>query len=128
MAAIVQLVARAVFAPAPVRILNGDEPVCSLANFRGAMIDAAGIERAERGPGAVNIIQAPTSIPTSILQLRAEQILDPTGKRFTVSWRLTELGKHRDTTGRNIFRRRIDQRSMVSVWDIVEIVENVVDV
>src|SRR5262249_7728359 len=93
-AAIVELVARAVFTPAPVRILDGNEPVFGPADFSGAMLLAAGIERTKRGPGAIDIVQTPAPIPTSIPELRAKQITDAARQRFTVFRRFAELRQH----------------------------------
>src|SRR4051812_30723524 len=78
-AAIVELVARTILAPAAIGVLNGHEPAGRLAEFRPLLIEARGTERAQHGPGAVDVVHAPTAEPASIGKLRGAQIIDGAG-------------------------------------------------
>src|SRR5262249_34701694 len=64
--AVIKLVARAILAPAAVRVLNLEEPADRLAEFRRGVIDAGHIERAQHRPGAINVIHAPAAVPAYI--------------------------------------------------------------
>src|SRR4029077_8384103 len=65
-AAIVQLVARSVLAPAAVLILDRSEPLYRPAKHRRLSVHARGVERAQHRPGAVDVIHAPTAVPAPV--------------------------------------------------------------
>src|SRR5262249_36495896 len=69
-AAVIELIARAILAPAAVAILDPDEPRYGPADFGRGMVDASGIQRAQNRPGAIDVIHAPAAIPASLFHLR----------------------------------------------------------
>src|SRR5271165_342051 len=75
-AAVIELVARAILAPAAVRVLYPQEPSDRLAEFGGGVVETDGIERAQDGPGAVDVIHAPAAEPAPIRHLRAAQVFE----------------------------------------------------
>src|SRR4051812_13970352 len=77
--AIIELVARAVFAPAAILVLNTREPVDRLADFRGTMVDAGSVKRDQHRPGAVDVVHAPAPVPASFRVLGPSQIIEGLG-------------------------------------------------
>src|SRR5690242_16056170 len=73
-ALVIESVAGGIFTPAAIPILNRDQPRHRLAHRRVLMVDARSIERAERRPGAVDVIHAPSAVPGSLVELGPAQI------------------------------------------------------
>src|SRR5579862_9279029 len=126
MAAVVELVTRAVLAPAAVRILDRYQPFRPLGDLRRRMIDAAGIERAERRPGAINVIEPPAPVPTAVRQLRVAQKGEAAGNSLCVCF--AKLRQHREATRGDVFGRWVEQGAMIGERNVVEVVIDVVDV
>src|SRR6516225_9787561 len=73
---VIELVARPVFSPAAVGILDLDEPSHGFAKLARALVDPGGIERAQDGPGAVDVVHAPAAVPAAVLHLGPAQIVE----------------------------------------------------
>src|SRR5215468_6250993 len=68
-AAVGELIARSVLAPAAVRVLDRDQPFDRAANLGRRALDAGDIERTQHGPGAVDVVGAPAAEPAAVLLL-----------------------------------------------------------
>src|SRR5947208_2762600 len=75
-AAVVELVAGTVLAPAAVGILNTREPRDRLAQFRRAVLHPGSVERTQHRPGAVDVVHSPAPVPAAFGVLCAPQIVD----------------------------------------------------
>ena len=73
---VVELVARAVLAPAAVGVLDRFSQATALLQRRIGMIDPGGVERAEHRPGAVDVIDAPAAEPAAVRFLLFQQVID----------------------------------------------------
>ncbi len=127
-AAVFELVARRVLAPAAVGVLDRDQPVDGLADRHGGRVVPGGVQRAQCRPGAVDVIHAPAAVPAAVLLLVGEQVVDGPGERRAGLLGLAELGQHRDAARRDVGGRRIEQRAVVGERDVVEVVVGVVGV
>src|SRR5438552_15746799 len=68
-ALIVESVTGGILAPAPVLILNRDQPGHGLAKPGVLMVDPSDVERAQRRPRAVIVVHHPAALPRSLLTL-----------------------------------------------------------
>ena len=125
--AIVELVAGAVLAPAAIRILDRDQPICSLAHARPRPVEARGAQRAERRPGAVDVVHAPTAEPVAVGHLVALEIVDA-GTHDGGVRRLAELGQHADAARADVRGRRIEQRAVIGEGNVVEVMIDIVGI
>ena len=91
-------------------------------------IEPGGIQRAEAGPGAVDVVQAPAAVPRAIRQLRACADRRCHGDRAPALVVRRKLRQHRDAARRDIFGRRIEQRAVIGERDVVEIAVVVVGI
>ncbi len=123
---IVELVARPVFAPAAVAVLDLHQPGDRLAELGRGVVESGGIERAQHGPGAVDVVHAPAAIPAAVAELRLAQVVDRL--RDGLAFGFAELREHGDAARGDILGRRIEQSAVVGERDVVEIVEFVVGV
>ena len=126
-AAVVELVAGAVLAPAAILVLDRDQPVGGLGDTRPRAVEAGGAERAERRPRAVDVVHAPAAEPAAVRHLLALEIVDA-GAHDGTRRRLAELGQHADAAGADIRGRRIEQRAMIGERNVVEIVIDIVGI
>src|SRR5262249_56303882 len=76
--AVFEPVARAVFAPAAIGILDLDEPRRRPTKFGRSVVNANSVQRTQHRPSSVDIIHAPAAIPTSLLFFPAPPIIQPT--------------------------------------------------
>src|SRR5262245_63655156 len=83
-AAIIELVARAVLAPAAVAVLDPGEPSPRLAKLGRGMIDAGDVERAQHRPGAVDVVHAPAAVPAALGVLGAAQVIERAPNRLAL--------------------------------------------
>src|SRR5262245_23944607 len=120
--AVIELVAGAVFAPAAIGILDLDEPRRRPAELGRSVVDASGVQRTQHRPSSVDIIHAPAAMPTSLLCLRATQIIERTCYRRAVRCGFVDLCQHRNTAGRDILGRRIEKSPMIGEGDGVGVV------
>src|SRR5262249_30034699 len=104
---VIEPVAGAVLAPAAIGILDLYQPHRGPAELGGRTVEANGIERTPFRPSAVDIIHAPAAIPTSLLRLRATQVIDRTYHRGAVRRPFVKLCQHRNTPGRDVLGGRI---------------------
>src|SRR5580692_8247109 len=74
---IIEPVAGRVLPPAPVGILDRYQPGDSLADNRVLVSHTGGIEGAQRGPGAVNVVKSPAAVPRPLRQLGSAQKIYP---------------------------------------------------
>src|SRR4030088_2496841 len=125
---IVESVAGRTLAPAAVLVLDRQQPVHGLADRRVLVAHAGGIERAQYRPGAVNVVQPPTAVPRPLSKLGPAQKCDPGRNRLAVLSGFTELTQHRDASGGDVLRWRIEQRAVIGERNIVEIIFEIVDV
>ena len=126
-AAIVELVAGAVLSPAAVRVLDGDQPVGRLAHARIGRVEAGRVQRAQRRPRAIDIVDAPAAEPAAVRHLLASEIIQPGAHGGTLH-RVAKLGHHADAAGADIGRRRVEQRAVIGKGNVVEVVIDVVGV
>src|SRR6516164_6080418 len=92
------------------------------------MAYAYGVQRAQRGPGAVDVVHAPATKPASVLLLLAQDVVDSALQLRACSDGLAQLRKHRDTASADINSGRIEKRAMVRERNVVEIQMRVVGV
>ena len=126
-AAVVELVARAVLAPAAVCVLDRDQPVGGLAHARPRAVEARGAERAQCRPCAVDVVHAPAAEPAAVRHLLALEIVE-TGAHDGTRRRLAELGQHADAAGADVGGRRIEQRAVIGERNVVEVVVDIVGI
>src|SRR3954453_19048060 len=81
-APVAELVALPAFAPAAVGVLNGREPLDRPPHRRRRRIDPGRVERAERRPGAVDVVHAPAAEPTALRLLFGEKAFDAARQRW----------------------------------------------
>src|SRR5215212_7799288 len=62
-AGVVEAIALAAFAPAAIRVLDGNEPGGGAAHRREMRADSSGVKRAQRRPRAVDVVHAPAAEP-----------------------------------------------------------------
>src|SRR5690348_17061430 len=103
-ARLIRPVGRAVLAPAAVGALARDQPVDRATDHRRLLVDARGVERAQRRPRAVDIIGAPAAEPGAVLLLLAPQISNAGGERLVLE---AELRQETHAAGRHVGGRRI---------------------
>src|SRR3546814_9265590 len=75
----------AVLAPAAVGLLAALQPGHRLADVGRRGILAAGVEGAERRPGAVDVVHAPAAVPRAIGLLLAAQVVEAAAHHGVVS-------------------------------------------
>src|SRR6185312_12190685 len=109
-ARLVRPVGCAVLAPAAIGALARDEPVDGAADDRRLLVDARGVERAQRRPGAVDVVGPPAAEPGAVHLLLAAEIGDPGGERLVLE---TELRQEADAPRRHVGGRRIEQRAVI---------------
>ena len=81
----VLVVAGAAFAPAAVGVLNGPQPFAGAQNVSFAIAFARGLQAAQRQERAVDVIDAPASVPASVGFLSALQKLDAAPDRRMIA-------------------------------------------
>ena len=119
-AAVIELVARAVLAPASVGILDACQPGNGFAEFGRGMIEVGGIERAKDRPGAINVIHAPAAVPAALRGLRAAQIIKSSRDCRAIC--LADLREHANAARRHVLGRRIEQCAMIGERNVVEVI------
>ena len=109
-----------VLAPAAVGALDGDEPVAGAGDggiFRG---DSGGVQGAEHGPGAINVIGAPAAEPGTVFFLVALQI----GQGFLhdrVGGMHADLRQEGYAARGDVGGGWIEQRAVVGEGDVVQV-------
>ena len=88
----------------------------------------ATFERAQRRPGAVDVVGAPAPEPGAVRLLLAQEIVEPARERGRSSLIGPSCASSRDAARRDIGGRRIEQRAMIGEGNVVEIVVVVVGV
>src|SRR5665213_3004586 len=123
----VRPIGRAILAPAAILPLFRQQPGDGAANRRVARIDTRRVERAEYRPGAVDVIGAPAAEPRAFLRLHAPQIIEPRRQgRFMRA--VAELRQERHAARGDILGRRIEQRAVIGVGDVVQVIIFIVGV
>ena len=87
-----------------------------------------GVERAQRGPRAVDVVHAPAAVPAAVLLLLFHEIGDAALHDLAGVAGRAELRQHGDAARRHVGRRRIEQRAVIGEGDVVEIVISVIGV
>src|SRR5262245_28720235 len=125
---VVELVARPVLTPSPVRVLDRSEPVHRPADLGRCPIHAGNVEGAEYRPSPVDIVNAPSTIPAAVWLLGAAQVVEAGRNCWALLRGFAELAQHRQAAGREIGARGIEQRPVIGERDIVEVVVGVIRV
>src|SRR5260370_34972853 len=125
---IVEAITGGILAPAPILVLDRYQPVRSLADRGVLVVQPGGVECAQRGPRAINLVHPPAAIPRSLRNLGPTQISNPSRDCLAALRGLAKLGQHRDAAGSNVLGRRIEQRAVIGERNIVEIIFEIVDV
>src|SRR5579862_9622149 len=94
-AAVVEPIAIAAFAPAAVRVLNRDQPVRGTAHNRRVEIEAGTVQASEDRPRAIDIIYAPAAEPAAVFFLGPGEMVDGSPDARTVDG-FAELREHAD--------------------------------
>src|SRR5882724_13371512 len=87
---IIEPVTGRVLPPTPVGILDRHQPGDGLADNSVLVIHTDGIEGAQRGPGAVNIVKSPAAVPRPLRQLGSAQKIYPGSNRLAACRGLPE--------------------------------------
>src|SRR5207253_2541249 len=121
------VVAGAAFPPASVRILNGTQPLPGTKHVSFPVTDAGGLQATQGKERAVDIIDAPPSIPAAVLFLGFDQIID--GALHCRMIRLDAADTERLENAACYIRARwIKHRIMIGEGNITERLPIIVDI
>src|SRR5262249_54955194 len=124
---LVVVVALAGLAPAAVAVLVALEPADRALHVFVTGIHADGGEPAQHRPGSVDVVHTPAAVPRSVVALGVAQEVDRALRGLEVL-PVAERAEELEATTRQVFRRWVEQGSVVGEWDVVQVEPVVVGV
>src|SRR5256886_13607618 len=114
------IVAPARLAPAAVAVLPPLEPAYGPLDVLMAQVLADRAEPTEDGPGAVDVVHTPASVPWPVVPLRVAEEVERALRRLELSV-VAERAEELEAASRQVLRRGIEQRAVVGERDVVKV-------
>src|SRR2546426_535337 len=107
-------------APTAVAVLPPLEPAHGPLDVLVAEVLADRAEPTEDGPGAVDVVHTPASVPRPVVPLRVAEEVERALRRLELAV-VAERAEELEAASRQVLRRGIEQRAVVGERDVVEV-------